>query len=48
VIAKWELIDAQRAFHLILLMCVWAQVSRSGFYDWLAGWSGLGDRGAAA
>jgi putative transposase len=36
VISKYEFIDAQKAFYPVLLMCVWAQVSRSGFYDWLA------------
>jgi putative transposase len=34
VIAKYEFIDAQKAFFPIVLMCVWAGVSRSGFYDW--------------
>ena len=34
--AKYEFIDAQKACYPIRLMCVWAQVSRSGFYDWLA------------
>jgi putative transposase len=36
VIAKFEFIDAQKAFYPTLLMCIWAGVSRSGFYDWLA------------
>jgi putative transposase len=36
VIAKFEFIDTEKAFYPITLMCVWAQVSRSGFYDWLA------------
>jgi len=36
LIAKFEFIDTEKAFYPITLMCVWAQVSRSGFYDWLA------------
>lgn len=36
MIAKFEFIDTEKAFYPITLMCVWAQVSRSGFYDWLA------------
>jgi putative transposase len=36
VIAKFEFIDTEKAFYPVTLMCVWAQVSRSGFYDWLA------------
>jgi len=35
VIAKYEFIDAQKAHYPIVLMCLWAGVSRSGFYDWL-------------
>jgi putative transposase len=34
VIARYEFIDAQKAFYPVVLMCVWAAVSRSGFYDW--------------
>jgi transposase InsO family protein len=36
VISKFEFIDAQKAFYPIVLMCGWAGVSRSGFYDWLS------------
>ena len=36
MIAKYEFIDAQKAFFPTTLMCVWAAVSRSGFYDWLS------------
>lgn len=32
--AKYEFIDAQKACYPIVLMCLWAAVSRSGFYDW--------------
>lgn len=35
MIAKYEFIDAQKALFPIVLMCAWAGVSRSGFYDWL-------------
>jgi putative transposase len=35
VISKYEFIDAQKAFYPTVLMCAWAGVSRSGFYDWL-------------
>lgn len=31
---RYELIDAEKANHAIIDMCVWLQVSRSGFYDW--------------
>jgi putative transposase len=34
VIARYEFIDAQKAFYPVVLMCRWATVSRSGFYDW--------------
>ena len=36
MISKYEFIDAQKAFFPTTLMCVWAAVSRSGFYDWLS------------
>lgn len=33
--SEWyEFIDAQKACYPVVLMCVWAGVSRSGFYDW--------------
>jgi transposase InsO family protein len=32
--AKYEFIDAQKAHFPILKMCQWAQVSRSGYYEW--------------
>jgi transposase InsO family protein len=36
-VSEWyEFIDAQKAYYPIVLMCIWAGVSRSGFYDWLA------------
>jgi putative transposase len=34
VIARYEFIDAQKAIYPVVLMCLWAAVSRSGFYDW--------------
>lgn len=34
MIARYEFIDAQKAHYPIVLMCAWAGVSRSGFYDW--------------
>ena len=34
--SKYEFIDAQKASYPVTLMCVWAGVSRSGFYDWLS------------
>ena len=34
MIAKYEFIDAQKAFYPVVLMCTWLAVSRSGFYDW--------------
>ncbi|MGH8963691.1 MAG: IS3 family transposase [Jatrophihabitantaceae bacterium] len=34
VMSKYEFIDAQKAFYPIVLMCLWAGVSRSGFYHW--------------
>ena len=32
--AKYEFIDAQKAHYPIVKMCQWAQVSRSGYYEW--------------
>jgi transposase InsO family protein len=32
--SKYEFIDAQKAFYPVLKMCAWAEVSRSGYYDW--------------
>jgi len=34
VTSKYEFIDAQKVFYPVVLMCLWAAVSRSGFYDW--------------
>jgi putative transposase len=34
VSAKYEFIDAQKAHYPIVKMCQWAQVSRSGYYEW--------------
>ncbi len=34
MIAIYEFIDAQKAFFPVVLMCVWAAVSRSGYYHW--------------
>lgn len=33
--SKYEFIDGEKAFYPIVLMCVWADVSRSGYYEWL-------------
>ncbi|MFI7641872.1 IS3 family transposase [Nonomuraea sp. NPDC049400] len=33
-LAKYELIDAEKACHSIVKMCAWLGVSRSGFYEW--------------
>lgn len=33
-LAKYELIDAEKARHSIVKMCAWLQVSRSGFDEW--------------
>ncbi|WP_307558032.1 IS3 family transposase [Streptosporangium lutulentum] len=33
-LAKYELIDAEKAHHAIARMCTWLGVSRSGFYEW--------------
>lgn len=35
MISKYEFIDAMKALYPIVLMCLWAEVSKSGFYDWL-------------
>ncbi|MEU7839019.1 IS3 family transposase [Nonomuraea sp. NPDC049129] len=34
-LAKYELIDAEKACHAIARMCAWLGVSRSGYYEWL-------------
>jgi len=34
VSAKYQFIDAQKAHYPIVMMCEWAGVSRSGFYEW--------------
>jgi len=34
VTSKFEFIDGERANYPIVSMCRWAQVSRSGFYEW--------------
>jgi putative transposase len=36
VISKYEFVDAMKASFPVALMCLWAGVSRSGFYDWLS------------
>jgi putative transposase len=33
-LAKYELIDAEKAHHAIARMCAWLKVSRSGYYEW--------------
>ncbi|WP_225878680.1 hypothetical protein [Spongiactinospora rosea] len=33
-LAKYELIDAEKAHHAIARMCAWLGVSRSGYYEW--------------
>ncbi|WP_326631470.1 IS3 family transposase [Nonomuraea fuscirosea] len=33
-LAKYELIDAEKASHKIARMCAWLGVSRSGYYEW--------------
>ncbi|WP_329087759.1 MULTISPECIES: IS3 family transposase [unclassified Streptosporangium] len=33
-LAKYELIDAEKACHAIARMCTWLNVSRSGYYEW--------------
>lgn len=32
--AKFEFIDAQKANYPVVAMCTWADVSRSGYYEW--------------
>lgn len=32
--AKYEFIDAEKAYHAVIDMCAWLKVSRSGFYEW--------------
>lgn len=32
--SRYEFIDSEKANYPIVRMCVWAQVSRSGFYEW--------------
>ena len=32
--SKYELIDGEKANYPITKMCLWAGVSRSGFYEW--------------
>ena len=36
MISKYEFIDAMKALYPVVLMCLWAEVSKSGFYDWLS------------
>jgi putative transposase len=36
VISRYEFIDAMKALFPVVLMCVWAGVSKSGFYAWLS------------
>ena len=36
MISRYEFIDAMKALFPVVLMCVWAGVSKSGFYDWLS------------
>lgn len=33
-LAKYELVDADKACHAIARMCTWLNVSRSGYYEW--------------
>ncbi len=33
--SKYEFIDGEKALYPIVSMCVWARVSRSGYYEWL-------------
>ncbi|MBG0831525.1 IS3 family transposase [Planomonospora sp. ID67723] len=33
-LAKFELIDAEKAHHKIAEMCAWLGASRSGYYEW--------------
>ena len=32
--SKYEFIDGEKANYPIVLMCVWSDVSRSGYYEW--------------
>ncbi len=32
--SKYEFIDGEKAFYPVVKMCRWAEVSRSGFYEW--------------
>jgi transposase InsO family protein len=34
VSSKYEFIDGEKAHYPVVAMCSWAQVSRSGFYEW--------------
>lgn len=34
MLAKYELIDVEKAHHAIVKMCAWLNVSRSGYYEW--------------
>jgi transposase InsO family protein len=34
VSSKYEFIDGEKVHYPVVLMCRWAQVSRSGFYEW--------------
>ena len=34
MISIYEFIDGEKANYPIVRMCVWARVSRSGFYEW--------------
>ena len=36
VVSWYEFIEGEKANYPITLMCLWAEVSRSGFYEWLA------------
>jgi putative transposase len=35
VSSKYEFIDGEKAFYPIVSMCVWAHVSRAGYYEWV-------------
>ena len=35
MISIYEFIDGEKANYPIVRMCVWARVSRSGFYEWV-------------
>jgi putative transposase len=34
VISKYEFIDGEKANYPVTKMCLWAGVSKSGYYDW--------------